>query len=134
MLSLSRPLMCRSRRPALDGSGGHLGQLQEVRFLLCGSSCPSLIALPVNGADSGGRSVLRQKTQARGRSNRAITARPMMFSALGAEPRGDRVTVIAGHVAHVPAALLVAFARPNLRKAFSLKKRAPRAQRPRLVA
>ena len=90
-----------SLKTALDGSGGHLGQLQEVRFLLCGPSCPSLIALPINGADSGGRSFLRQKTQARGRSNRAIAARPMICSALGGEPRGDRVTVIAGHVAHV---------------------------------
>ena len=34
--------------------------------------------------------LLRRKTQVRGRSNRAIAARPIVCSALGGEPRGDR--------------------------------------------
>ena len=43
----------------------------------------------VNGADRGA-GLLRQKTQVGGRSSRAVVARPMVCSALGGEPRGDR--------------------------------------------
>ena len=61
--------------------------------LASGVSARRLMSLThclVNGADSGGGFVLRRKTQVRGRSNRAIAARPMVCSALGGELRGDR--------------------------------------------
>ena len=50
----------------------------------------SLTHCLATGADSGGWYVLRQKTQVGGRSNRAIVARPTVFSAHEGESKGDR--------------------------------------------
>ena len=51
-------------------------------------TCPSLIVLSMVRTEE--LVVLRRKTQTGGRWNRAVATRPMVCSALGGEPKGDR--------------------------------------------